>query len=279
MKIPVLTYHSLDIHGNDYDNNDLVALAGDLRTITRAGFRIAPLHALVSAWLRDRASLDGQKVVALTCDDGTDFDYFDLPHPTAGVQRSVVNLMRDFQRENPGAQPALHITSFPIISPAARERLDTTCMIGTKWWNDSWWAGALATGFMAIGNHSWDHNHATLDGHALPGLPRGSFRVIDSEAAADYEVRQADAYLRRRADNAGASLFAYPYGESNDYLRRDYMPRAGARMGFVAAFGVKPEYWTAHSEPWEIPRFTSRHDWKSPGELRRILQEAVANSL
>ena len=275
MKIPVLTYHALDIHGNEYANNDLVALASDLRTITRAGFRIAPLHALVSAWLRDPASLDGQKLVALTCDDGTDFDYFDLPHPTAGVQRSVVNILCDFQRENRGAQPTLHITSFPIVSPTARERLDTTCMIGTKWWNDSWWRAAIASGFMGIGNHSWDHNHATLDGHAVPGMPRGSFAVVDTDAAADYEIRQADAYLRNRAFNDAASLFAYPYGEANDFLRDEYMPRTGEEIGLSAAFGVNPEYWTAHSNRWELPRFTSRHDWKSPEELRRILDDAA----
>jgi hypothetical protein len=275
MKIPVLTYHSLDIHGNDYGNNDLVALASDLRTITRAGFRIAPLHALVSAWLRDSASLDGARLVALTCDDGTDFDYFDLPHPTAGVQRSVANLMRDFQRENPAAQPTLHITSFPIVSPLARDRLDTTCMIGTKWWNDSWWPDAVASGLMGIGNHSWDHNHGTLEGHAVPGLPRGSFAVVDSEAAADYEIRQASAYLRRQVPNEAAALFAYPYSEANDFLRRDYLPRVGPRIGLDAAFGsIDADYWTATSDRWYVPRFASRQAWKSPEGLQRILDRA-----
>ena len=275
MKVPVLTYHALDIHGNDYANNDLVALARDLRTITRAGFRIAPLHALVAAWLKDRGALEGQKVVALTCDDGTDFDYFDLPHPSAGVQRSVVNVMRDFQRVQPGAQPSLHITSFVIASPLARDRLDTTCMIGTKWWNDSWWRAAVESGFMGIGNHSWDHNHGTLEGHAVPGLPRGSFAAVDSEAAADIEIRQADAWLKRHVPNASIALFAYPYSETNDFLRRDYLPRVGPRIGLAAALGsVDPDYWTADSDRWYLPRFTSRHAWKSPEDLQRILDGA-----
>ena len=275
MKVPVLTYHSLDIHGNDYDNNDLVALASDIRTITRAGFRIAPLHALVAAWLKDRTALDGQKIVALTCDDGTDFDYFDLPHPTAGVQRSVVNLMRDFQRGNPGTQPTLHITSFPIVSPLARDRLDATCMIGTKWWNDSWWRAAVASGFMGIGNHSWDHNHGTLEDQAVPGLPRGSFAVVDTEAAADYEIRQANAWLRRYIPNDSIALFAYPYSETNEFLRGDYLPRVGAQIGLIAALGsVDPAYWTESSDRWYIPRFISRHAWKSPADLQRILDGA-----
>ena len=272
MKVPILTYHSLDIHGNDYGNNDLVALASDIRTITRAGFRIAPLHALVTAWLRDPASLDGQKVVALTCDDGTDFDYFDLPHPTAGVQRSVVNLMRDFARENPGVQPTLHITSFVIASPLARDRLDTTCMIGTKWWNDSWWRDAVASGFMGVANHSWDHNHGTLQGNAVPGLPRGSFTVIESEDAADYEIWQAAAWLRRYIPNDSTSLFGYPYGESTEFLRRDYMPRIAEQLGIAAAFGAEPEYWTRDSDRWNLPRFTSKRDWRAPEGLQRILE-------
>src|SRR5262249_47626895 len=158
-----------------------------------------PLHALVTAWLKDRSALEGRKIVSLTCDDGTDFDYFDLPHPTAGVQRSVVNLMRDFQRANPGAQPSLHITSFVIVSPTARDRLDPTCMIGTKWWNDSWWRAAVESGFMGVASHSWDHNHSTLEGEAVPGVPRGSFTAIDNEIAADFEIRQAAPYLRRHA--------------------------------------------------------------------------------
>ncbi len=276
MRVPVLTYHSLDIHGNDYDDNDLVALASDLRTITRAGFRIAPLHALVTAWLKDRNALDGQKIVALTCDDGTDFDYFDLPHPTAGVQRSVVNLLRDFQRANPGAQPSLHITSFVIVSPLARDRLDTTCMIGTKWWNDSWWRAAVESGYMGIGNHSWDHNHGTLEGHAVPGLPRGSFTVVATQAAADYEIRQAATWMRRYMPNDSSAIFAYPYGKTNDFLRGDYFPRIGEDLGFVAAMSAEPQYWTSHSNRWEIPRFTSRQDWKSPEGLQKILDGATA---
>lgn len=275
MKVPILTYHSLDIHGNDYGNNDLVALKSDLAQLTRAGFRVAPLHALVSRWLADPSSLDGERLVVLTCDDGSDFDYFDLPHPTAGVQRSVMNLLRDFERANPGAQPGLHITSFVIVSPLARDRLDTTCMIGTKWWNDSWWRDATASGRMGIASHSWDHNHGTLDGEAVPGVPRGSFTVIDNEAAADYEIRQANAYLQRYAPNDSTALFAYPYGESNEFLRRDYLPRAGSEIGVVAATGAHPEYWTPGSDRWDIPRFMCGRDWSSPDELQRILDGAL----
>ena len=275
MKIPVLTYHAMNIIGNDYADNDHVALAADLKVITGAGFRVAPLHALVKAWLANPASLDGEKLVALTCDDGSDFDYFDLPHPTMGVQRSMVNVMRDFQRANPGAQPSLHITSFVIVSPRARDHLDTTCMIGAKWWNDSWWRDAVASGLMGIASHSWDHNHITLENDILPGVARGTFTAIANEAAADHEIRRANEYLLRRMPNDSTTLLGYPYGETNDFLTREYFPRAGHEMGLVAALGsVVPGYWTRDSDRWNIPRFTSQRDWRSPDGLQRILEAA-----
>ena len=128
---------------------------------------------------------------------------------------------------------------------------------------------------MGIGNHSWDHNHGTLDDQAVPGLPRGSFAVVDSEAAADYEIRQANAWLSRYIPNDSIGLFAYPYSQTNEFLRGDYLPRAGAQMGLVAALGsVDPAYWTESSDRWYIPRFTSRHAWKSPADLQRILDGA-----
>src|SRR5437868_11553101 len=95
MRIPVLTYHAVNIAGNDYANNDHVAFAADLRLIDDLGLRIVPVHWLVDALLGDtqRALED---CVALTCDDGTDFDFFDLDHPEHGTQRSLYNCMRDF---------------------------------------------------------------------------------------------------------------------------------------------------------------------------------------
>ena len=105
-------------------------------------------------------------------------------------------------------------------------------------------------------------------------LPRGSFTVVDSDAAADYEIRQASAWMRRYMPNDSSAIFAYPYGQTNDFLRGDYLPRVGAELGLVAAMGAQPEYWEAHSNRWELPRFTSRHDWKSPEQLHRILEGA-----
>ena len=206
------------IAGNDYANNDLKALAADLRQVTQAGFRIMPLRSIVDLWLGNRGAELNGKLVALACNGGADFDYLDLAHPTAGAQRSILNTLRDFAAEHPGKQDRLNITSFVIASPEARAVLDRTCMVGKGWWTDGWWKAAIESGLMHLGNHSWDHNHETLQDSFAPGVRRGTFLNIDSKERADYEVRQAAAYLAAHAPNPGAALFAYPYGQSNRYL-------------------------------------------------------------
>jgi Polysaccharide deacetylase len=276
MRIPVLTYHSVNIHGNDYATNDHVALASDLRTLTDLGLRIAPLPAIVDALQARTFDAMAERCVAVTLDDGQDFDYVDLPHPTWGPQRSMVNVLRDF-RDTYGvaAQPQLHATSFVIVSPDARRRLDVTCMIGCGWWNDDWWPIAAASGLLAIGNHSWDHNHATLDLVAQREQRKGTFLAIDTFVDAEAQIAQAATYLRAKADNAGASLFAYPYGESNDYLVREYFPQHGARIRIRAAFGGAPEPVTTTSSIWDLPRYICGHHWKNPAELVALLRDAL----
>ena len=239
MRIPILTYHSMNIGGNDYGNNDHVALAADLDLIERSGFTILPLHEVIELWSSAPHRLDNEPIVALTCDDGGDFDMHDLPHPVAGVQRSMLNILRDFRAARPGAQPGLSITSFVIVSPQARVVLDRTCMIGKGWWNDEWWPDAVQSGLMGIANHSWDHNHETLPENAsFPGVKRGTFTTIDTDALADFQIVQASRYIAERAPNPALAVFGYPYGETNDFLVDDYFPRRGAAIGItVGGFG------------------------------------------
>jgi hypothetical protein len=269
MKIPILTYHSMKIHGTGYGNNDLVGLASDLETVRARGFRIVALAELVRTWRRAPRELEGEKLVAFTCDDGGDFDFHDLPHPTAGTQRSVLNILRDFTARHRGAAP--HITSFVIVSPEARVELDKTCMIGRGWWNDTWWREAAASGLMDIANHSWDHNHEALPERFSHGVERGTFRTIATRRLADEEIRVAHEFLRTRVPNAGNALFAYPYGHFNDYLVDEYFPEFGESMGIEAAFSDTAGYLTADANRWKIPRFVFGRDWSSPEALARIL--------
>ena len=273
MRIPVLLYHSMNISGNDYPSNDHVALHSDLRYVTARGYRILPLHQIVAAWLESPQRLEGERIVALTCDDGPDFDFRDLEHPTAGSQRSFLNILRDFRAEFPSAQPGLFMTSFVIAAPVARTILDRACMVGKGWMNDDWWTAAVDSGLMGIANHSWDHNHEALRDGKFPDLRRGTFASIDTRVLADHQIAKAGDLLRRLAPNPDASLFAYPFGRANRFLRRTYFPAHAERLGIVAAFTDAAQPLTPRADRWAMPRFTCGRDWRSEEGLKVILDD------
>ena len=271
-RILVLAYHSINIAGNDHVNNDHVALAEDLELLTELGYHILPLDRMVEGIGSNALDLLPRRTAAITFDDGQDFDFFDLPHPEWGVQRSFFNIISDFRRSANGRkQPDLHATSFVIVSPNARSELDQTCMLGCGWWNDHWWQAAIGTGLLGIGNHSWDHNHPTLRTVAHAGQQRGNFFSIDDFAAAEGEIAQASRHLWKAAPNPDASLFAYPYGEANEYLCETYLPLNCERLRLRAAFTCEPAPITSQSDRWKLPRYVCGLHWKTTDELRGLL--------
>jgi hypothetical protein len=269
MRIPILTYHSNNVGGNDYDNNDHVALAADLRTLRRLGLRIVPLAQVVDVLDGKTADSAVQDTVAISFDDGSWFDWHDLDHPTCGRQRAFAGVLRDFAAET-GA--TVHATSFVIVSPDARTILDRTSLIGRGWWTDDWWAQAEREGLIAIESHSWDHNHHTLPHTAQRDQHKGTFRSIDTHADADAEIRQANDWLDAHCRAARAGLFAFPYGETNDYLLREYLPRHAQEHRLRAAFGTVPEPVLASSDRWNLPRYVCGHHWRSPDQFAKLLQ-------
>ena len=158
-----------------------------------------------------------------------------------------------------------------VVSRETREHIDRVGLAGLGWWTDAWWSAAVASGHAAIASHSWDHNH-DLAAH-LMGRPRatGTFRSIDSFALAEEEIAHATAHLRRVAPNPGDRLFAYPYGEANDYLVRDYFPHHHVRIGVDAAFGDGARPMSRGDDRWNLPRFVCGRDWSSPEGLEALL--------
>ena len=264
MRVPVLTYHSNNILGNDYGNNDHVALAEDLARIHAAGRRIVPISRVVDVLLGAIDAAAVENAVALCCDDGSWFDWYDIDHPTCGLQRSFANILRDFAAET-GAP--VHMTSFVIVSPAARAMLDRTCLVGRGWWTDDWWADAEREGLIAIESHSWDHNHATLSETAQRDGRRGTFRSIDTYAVADAEIRQASDWLDAHARTPRPGILAFPYGEANEYL-----PRHAAEHRLRAAFGTDPRPVGFDSDRWNLPRYVCGQHWRSSDALVRLLE-------
>ena len=271
MKVPILTYHSTNIFGNDYETNNHVALAEDLRTIARLGLRIVSAARVVDVLLGEAPPSSVDNAVALTCDDGSYFDWYEMDHPHFGVQRGFAGILRDFRA---ATRLHAHMTSFVIVSPEARAVLDVTCMAGRDWWRDDWWREAAREGLVAIENHSWDHNHATLPRTAQRDQRKGTFRTIDSHADADAEIRAASDWLDAHLAPYRGTLFAYPYGEWNDYLVREYLPRHQGEHRLRAAFTGEPHPVEAGSDRWLLPRYVCGHHWKTPAEFAALLRDA-----
>lgn len=276
MTLAVLAYHSHNISGTEYAMNDHVALANDLRVLSAAGARIVALSAIVDA-MRDPASLvgAGPPRVGLTFDDGPSFDFADFEHPQFGRQRSFLNILRDFRAEaGDDAQPALHATSFVIASPEARAAMARAEECGyaylDDWLSDAWWNEAVASGLMAIGNHSWDHVHPVPESIATVSQERGDFTRVDNHADADREIRAATQFINERIGGR-CEMFAYPYGHVNGYLARDYLPNRRAEHGMAAAFGTGGRAIAPGDSIWNIPRAVCGYHWKSPADLLALL--------
>ena len=272
-RVAVLTYHAMNISGDSHASNDHVALAEDLDRLSRDNIRVRPLSDVIDALLGDRLDRIAGSV-AITFDDGSDFDFLDLPHPTWGPQRGMAGIIGD--TIDATGHDTIEATSFVVVSPDARVALDRTCMIGAGWWNDDWWQVAEAGGRLRVESHSWDHNHSALM-QRVSAAEAGTFDIVDS-ADADREIRDANAYLCARRGRSEPVLFAYPYGEANEFLSREYFPRGRFAHGVRAAFTTAGRPVERTTDRWLVPRYVCGWHWKSSDDLRRLLDDAFASA-
>jgi peptidoglycan/xylan/chitin deacetylase (PgdA/CDA1 family) len=270
MRAYVLTYHSGNIAGNDHAANDLVALGEDLAWLHTRKIAIVPLRTLVDALLEGRTDALPETVAAITLDDGLDFDYVDLIHPTHGPQRSVATTLAEFARAH---ALAVHATSFVIASPDARTQIARREMLDHQWIGEHWWQAAVASGHFHVANHGWDHLSPSVTPVAQHEGRSGSFKLVSTFADADTQVRVAHDYIAAKAPNPGTALYAYPYGDPSDYLVDEYLPLHGPRGGTLAAFvgGAAPVH--ARSPRWRLPRYICGMDWRSTDELAAIVRD------
>lgn len=276
MRVPILTYHSANVHGHGYDSNDLVAFGEDLSLLLRLRYRVVPLATVLGALLGQEAT-ELSNCVVLSCDDGVDLDYRDRVHPVYGPQRSLFQRLLDFcqqhGRDALGDGPLLH--AFVIASPRARALMQQFCLGGQPWMQEDWWAAAQSSGLMSIHNHSWDHQHEVLR-HDDPDAPPeryGHFRDIDDGVRAHAQVTRAQEYLAARLPDRAERFFAYPYGHVAPYLRDEWFPANGQRVGIAGALACGGEPVTRATSRWEMPRYVCGAHWKSPAELERLLND------
>jgi hypothetical protein len=274
MRALVLAYHSHNVFGSEYGSNDHAAFASDLRTLHAAGARIVPLERIAAA-VQEGLVGAGELLVGLSFDDGPRFDMADFVHPKWGLQRGFLNLLRDFRDEHgPEAQADLHATSFVIASPQARLAMERAPECGYPdmpgWLGEDWWSEAIDSGLMGIGNHSWDHVHHAVDRIAISARERDDFTQVASYPDADREIRAAGDYINSRVGGR-CRLFAFPFGHTNDFLVKDYLPLRGYEHRMVAAFGTGGRAIGPEDSIWNIPRFVCGEHWHSPDDLRRLL--------
>jgi len=265
--IPVLTYHSVNVDSDTYLSNDHIALYRDLRLIRDMGKRIIPLGLAIDWLLGEREDTEVENAVVINFDDGSWFDYHDLPHPIWGPQRSMLNILLDFNEET---GVAVHATSFVIASPMARAELDKTCLVDKGWWGDEWWQAARESGVLSIENHSWDHMHPTLVPYKDLDPPR-NFSHITAEEEADFQILQAKEYIENKLPGAVSEFFVYPRGDHNDFLLSHYFPEKGPAHGIKAALSGGGKPLRKESNRWFCPRYICGFDWRSEEDLRKIL--------
>jgi len=279
--VPVLCYHSWTIYGTAYNNNDHVALESDLTTLGRLGYNILPLTVLVEVLRgeRDADTLANKKLVCLTFDDGTDYDYYDSSHEDWGVVPSFYSIVQRSERGLPQEAAGPRAVSFVIASPDARAVLDRTCIRGKGEWTDTWWKRSAESGLLGIANHSWDHVHEALDSVRQSGNLKGSFLAINTFNDAQAQIADAQRTIKTVAGKEALPFFGYPYGHVPSYLSEEYFPKYGREIGIHAAFTTAGTAVGPHSGIWEIPRLVCGQHWQSPSEFLDLLAAVEAGDL
>ncbi len=277
MSVSILTYHSHNISGNGYHENDHTALEADINVLFREGFRFVRLRRVVDAVLGgwNDPLLQETKCVAFTFDDGPLFDFHDFEHYRFGLQKSFRRILGEMKRRLAGSADELCGTSFVIASPAARQCMSVAPECGymdvNDWLTDRWWFDAARGGLLDIGNHSWDHVHPSLPEVALSGGSRGNFGDVCSELDADAQIAMASHYIRLKTRALAVPFFSYPFGQTSEYLLAEYFSSHQCRHGMTAAFTTDGRIVSPDESRWALPRFVCGHHWRSPEELLTIL--------
>lgn len=272
MRIPVLTYHAANVAGPGYAGNDHVALAADLRLVDALGWQVVSLDRVL-AILDGDGPAPARPCLGLSFDDGTDFDIRPIDYPGVGVQPGFLPLLEAFAAEAGARQPDLHATCFVIASPAARAAMDQRCLFGGGVMGEDWWRPAAAGGRLAIGNHSWDHNHEVAPEAAPDGLPRGRFLAVDNAVRAHWQIDRAQRYIQDRVAPAPVRHFGYPYGDVNPFLRDRYLPAHGPALGLAAAWTTDGRPVSPAEHRWALPRYVCGQHWRSPDGLADLLAQ------
>jgi len=270
--IPILCYHSWTLAGALYEKNDHIALETDLRELARRGYEVLSLTDLVAV-LRGEVSAKqfrGKKLVCLTCDDGNNLDYYDHSADDQAETASFHSILQTSTAWLPQYLAGPRAVSFVIASLVARTA------IGDNEFSDTWWLESANKGVLGIANHSWDHLHEAVDVVRQRDNKKGSFLEVSCFEDAEAQIAEAQTYIENKTDNKSLPFFGYPYGHVSAYLRDEYFPENGARLGIHAAFSTAGTAVKEESCIWDIPRLVCGWHWHSPAEFSDMLDAIEA---
>jgi peptidoglycan/xylan/chitin deacetylase (PgdA/CDA1 family) len=279
MSVSVLTYHSHNISGNGYSENDHTALETDIEVLFQEGFRFVSLRRVVEALLNgwNDALLIEAKCIAFTFDDGPVFDFRDFEHSRFGLQKSFGRILQEMNARLPDSADKLCATSFVIASPVARQCMAVSPECGytdiSDWLSDDWWFEAACEGVLDIGNHSWDHVHPVVAEIALTNDTRGNFGDVADMLSADAQIAMANYFIALKTKGRATPYFCYPFGQTNEYLLNEYFPHHQSKHGMLAAFTTGGRPIASGENRWALPRFVCGHHWRSPDELLELVAE------
>ncbi len=265
----VLAYHSQNVTGDTYETSDRLSFAADLGLVRELGFTVVSAMHLVNCIRAGAFASLPSRCVVLTMDDGPLVDFCETSIAPHAGQDSMLTSLRRQHRKFLGisiGKPSVAATAFVIASPAARKQLSAPTNM--PWFTDSWWLAAQRSGYLDIGTHSWNHVHPDVDEMASQPHLMAAFDKIDTIEDADRQIVHASRAVRAITRHQAASLFAYPYGRTNDFLVREYLPRQDVVIG---AFTTAPGVVTEGTGVWEIPRFVCGDSWKSKAGFRSLL--------
>jgi Polysaccharide deacetylase len=269
MKTIVLTFHAVR-RGLSYAENDHIAFDETLRELSALRIPIRPLHELVAALANPVARWRlPTRCVALTCDDGELGEVTPMPASDGELSPSFSELQGKYVSAQKACGGLPHLTSFVIASESARQQIRPNGDLTHDWWHD-----AARSGLVAIENHSWDHCHPDVAEIKQRTQTKGTFKGVDTYQDADWQIRHAAQLIDATIAPSKTSLFAYPFGDANEYLVHEYFPRFRHEHRMKAALTTEPAPVTKESNRWALPRYVCGHDWKTDDEFRAMLKDA-----
>jgi len=265
----ILTFHSQNIAGNAYANNDHVALDECLTFLRASRLPILRLLDVVRCLRAGSFASLPDKFVCITFDDGCDFDWHDLRRGEWGVQKSMFAILRKHSVRilGPWWLRKVSATSFVIASSEARHDISLAALGDPELMSDTWWRQAQASGLLDIGTHGWNHVHpAVREMRARPELIERFDRVSTVDDAV-VQVKDAFHVIHSTARGDAGRLFAFPYGQVSNYIADEYLPAQSEILGAVTS-EAKPL--CGDCSPWRLPRYICGWNWKSNGDLAEI---------